>query len=86
MTHQHTHDCKKILKALSAHIDGELETEVCSEIESHLKDCPNCQIVVNTLKKTIHLCQANGREVSLSPTTRQRLFARLGLDDHDNNE
>ncbi len=85
MTHQHNHDCKKILKALSAYIDRELEEVLCSEIESHLKDCPNCQIVVNTLKKTIHLCQANGREVDLSPATRQRLFARLDLDDYDNN-
>ena len=80
MNHTHTTDCTKLLNNLNEYIDGELEGMLCAEIDAHLKHCTNCQIVVNTLKKTIHLYQEEGQEVKIPDEVRRRLLARLDLD------
>lgn len=82
MTHQHSLACKDILKNLSAYIDGELEGVLCAEIEAHIEGCADCQVVVNTLKKTIHLYQLDGQETHPPADVRQRLFAKLDLDEY----
>jgi anti-sigma factor RsiW len=48
-------DCRDILEGLSDYIDHELADKTCREIESHLKDCYNCRVVVNTLRQTVTL-------------------------------
>lgn len=48
-------DCKEILEGLSEYIDEELAEKTCREIEEHLKDCYNCRVVVNTLRRTVVL-------------------------------
>ena len=53
--HVHTPHCKQLLGNLSEYIDGDLQAELCAEIEAHLKDCDNCRVVINTLKKTVEL-------------------------------
>lgn len=75
-------ECHDILKNLNAYIDGELDAAMCDQVEAHIEACPDCQIVVNTLKKTIYLYQVDGRDTSLPPEARRRLFACLDLDDY----
>lgn len=82
MTHQHDLDCSETIQNLNNYIDGELDASLCGDIEAHLRVCPKCRVVVNTLKKTIQLFQADGEETSLSPEARQRLYACLDLDDY----
>jgi predicted anti-sigma-YlaC factor YlaD len=84
MTHQHDVDCNDTIQNLNNYIDGELDSSLCSDIEAHLKVCPKCRVVVNTLKKTIQLFQADGEETVLSPEARQRLFSCLDLDENAN--
>ncbi|MHB8159909.1 MAG: anti-sigma factor family protein [Thermoleophilia bacterium] len=48
-------DCREILEGLSEYIDEELADKTCREIESHLKHCYNCRVVVNTLRRTVTL-------------------------------
>ena len=50
-------NCVKILQRLSAYMDDELSDDVCEEIRSHLGDCPNCEIFLNSLRNTVRLCQ-----------------------------
>lgn len=50
-------DCREILEGLSEYIDDVLAEKTCLEIESHLKDCHNCRVVVNTLRRTVTLYQ-----------------------------
>lgn len=88
--HEHSHDyghdhalpCKDILTNLNAYIDGELNSTLCADIETHIESCPNCRIVVNTLKKTIQLYQMDGEETTLPEDVRHRLMSRLDLDDY----
>lgn len=74
-------DCRHLLGSLSAYVDGDLEEEVCAEIERHLAECDNCRIVVDTLSKTIYLVHETAAQVTAPEDVRQRLFHRLNLDE-----
>jgi predicted anti-sigma-YlaC factor YlaD len=82
MTHQHGIDCSEMIQNLNGYVDGELDSSLCSDIEAHLRVCPKCRVVVNTLKKTIQLYQEDGKETSLSPEAKQRLLSCLDLEDY----
>jgi predicted anti-sigma-YlaC factor YlaD len=79
--HIHTPQCKLILGSLSDFIDGELQEELCAEIEEHLKGCDNCRIVVNTLRKTVELYERTSEQVELPEEVKERLFLKLDLKD-----
>jgi anti-sigma factor RsiW len=67
-----------MLGNLSNYIDGELEAELCAEIEEHVAECVNCRIVVDTLKRTVTLYHDHGHE-PLPDDVRRRLLATLDL-------
>jgi len=75
-------DCKQMLAELSDYVDGEMSAALCAALEEHLRQCENCRIVVDTLRKTIELYQeTQPGEEALPSAVRQRLFVRLNLDD-----
>lgn len=78
---EHGH-CKDFLSKFSDFIDGELPAELCEQIKTHLAECTNCTIVMDTLRRTIELYQESGKEDVLPEDVRSRLFARLHLDDY----
>ena len=58
--HDHPHGehhggCRRYIGTLSDYVDGELDDELCGEIEGHMETCENCRVVVNTLNKTVTL-------------------------------
>lgn len=73
-------DCRHLLAALGDYIDGTLEEQICRELERHMAECPNCRVVVDTMRKMIYLYQMEASEEGVPAETRQRLFARLNLD------
>jgi anti-sigma factor (TIGR02949 family) len=77
--HNESSNCKSMLGNLSNYIDGDLQAELCEEIEQHLNGCENCRIVVNTLKKTVELYKHTSEPVDLPIEVRQRLYAKLKL-------
>ena len=75
-------NCQSMLSMLSDFIDGELKDEFCVELENHLSECPDCSIVVDTLKKTISLYKENASEPLHVPNdVRERLFKCLNLEE-----
>jgi anti-sigma factor RsiW len=83
---EHAH-CHELLGSLSDYIDGTLRAELCQELERHLEGCDRCQVVVNTLRKTIEIYHANGEMAAELPQDiRARLFQRLDLADFLNRE
>lgn len=74
--------CKQLLGNFSDYIDGELPADVCAELEQHIKECDNCRVVLNTLRKTIELYQQTQATTGLPDSVRERLFYKLHLDDH----
>jgi anti-sigma factor (TIGR02949 family) len=77
----HQENCRELLSSLSDYVDGTLGEELCTELERHLSGCENCQIVIDTLKKTIYLYKVTGTSPELPDDIRQRLYHRLDLDE-----
>jgi anti-sigma factor (TIGR02949 family) len=82
---QHHHPqgrmCRDLLDQLSEFVDGTLDQKLCDEIEEHLKTCENCTVVVDSLKKTIHLYQVTARSEQMPATVRERLYKNLNLEE-----
>ena len=77
----HTHkNCQELLGTLSTYIDGDLDPELCLELEKHLAGCDNCRVVLNTTRRTIDLVQTPPENPHLPEDVRERLFKRLNLD------
>ena len=71
---------------ISDYIDGTLENDLCAELERHLWECQNCQIVVDTTRMTVELYQSCSLDqVSLPEDVRVRLFHRLDLKNYLDN-
>ncbi len=79
--HDHDPECKKLLASLSDYVDGDLGEALCTEIEKHLSECENCQVVVNTLRKTVDLYRSDTQQTPVPASVMQRLYVRLNLDD-----
>jgi anti-sigma factor RsiW len=71
--------CRDHLGALSDYLDGDLQPELCAEIERHLAECGNCRVVVDTLRKTVLLYRAYGHE-EIPDAAKERLVAVLELE------
>lgn len=83
--HTHTPKCSQLLGSLSDYIDGDLQAEICAEIEAHVKECDNCRIVVNTLQKTVELyTQVSNDPIELPEDVRERLLLKLNLKELSN--
>ena len=74
--------CRYWLQFFSDYLDGELEAEVCRELEAHLKRCPHCRVVVDTLRQTLYLYHTTARQETspLPAEVQQRLYARISLE------
>jgi RNA polymerase sigma-70 factor (ECF subfamily) len=84
MTYPHAHDnirrCQELLGQLNDYVDGELATELCHDLEQHLAGCPDCQVVFDTLAKTIKLYHLlDDTPVELPADVEARLMRRLQL-------
>jgi len=81
--HEHNHEsgkCRHYLDYLSDYADGELSAELCRELESHMEECENCRVVVNTLSKTITLYHQLP-EPKMPNAVKERLYKVLNLAD-----
>jgi predicted anti-sigma-YlaC factor YlaD len=54
-------DCQEVLDQLADYLDDDARIELCRQIEAHLAKCRNCQVEVDTVKKTIVLFQTGSR-------------------------
>jgi len=80
---EHIHsNCEELLGSLSAYIDGDLNPELCQELEKHLAGCNDCRVVLNTTKRTIDLVHVPLEKPDLPDDVRERLFKRLNLDNY----
>jgi anti-sigma factor RsiW len=71
--------CRELLGHLSDYIDGELEAAICAQLEAHLAECPDCRVMVDTLRKTIILYRSQPH-AELPLDVRDRLYHVLKLE------
>jgi anti-sigma factor RsiW len=83
MKKRHQHDearCRELLGQLNDYVDGELAAELCRDLEQHMADCSDCQVVFDTLTKTIALYhRLDDTTAELPPDVEARLLRRLNL-------
>jgi len=68
--------CGDMIKDISGYIDGEIDENLCQEIEAHLSGCNNCRIMVDTLKQTFVLCR-DGKKEHLPDSIQNKLNSAL---------
>jgi anti-sigma factor RsiW len=64
--------CTEFLKELTDYLDGAISPSVKGELEEHLHWCHDCEVVLNTTKKTIEIYRDN-KLYELPETLRVRL-------------
>ena len=47
--------CKEFLQELNDYLDETAEVEIRRRIESHITECPNCFVILDTTRKTIQV-------------------------------
>ena len=52
--------CQDVVLAFSRHLEGEIDGEVCAQLERHLAGCPACQRRCDSLRATLRLCRGAG--------------------------
>ncbi len=72
----HDHRCADFLERLSRYLDDELPEAERGTIERHLRDCPCCEEVLESLKFTVATCHEKGRP-TLPREVRLRAKARV---------
>ncbi len=65
--------CAEYLQELSDYIDGELDPQLCAEIERHVGECVNCKLMFDSLKMTVKLCRESGQCEELPKEFAERL-------------
>lgn len=68
--------CLDYIEDLHGFIDGDIEPELCAEIEKHIGHCHNCRIMVDSLKATVRLV-CDDKEAVLPKQLETKLNALL---------
>jgi anti-sigma factor (TIGR02949 family) len=45
--------CKEFLQELTDYLDSTVDAELRRKLESHINECPNCFVILDTTQKTI---------------------------------
>ena len=50
--------CPDVVGLLSRHLEGEIGSDACAEMERHVAACPRCQAACDSLRQTLRLCSS----------------------------
>jgi RNA polymerase sigma-70 factor (ECF subfamily) len=50
--------CPDIVQLFSKHLEGEISSTLCADMEQHLASCPTCTSRCDSLQRTLALCKA----------------------------
>jgi anti-sigma factor RsiW len=70
------HRCRQLRERLSRYIDGEMTPPERRAIGAHLRRCPCCQTMADSLRHTIDLCHRAG-SARLPADVKQRAQSRV---------
>ena len=61
--------CKDTIHLICWYLEGKLSPGVATEIEKHVKDCSNCQLVMNAATSTLDHYFGSNRGTEAGPAT-----------------
>ena len=68
--------CQAVVREISNYIDGDLDAAMRGEIEAHLADCRDCQVIIDQTKLTVEIF-CDSELVELPEDVRNRLHQAL---------
>lgn len=75
--HDH-HHCLGSIDLLNDYLDGELSAESCAELEDHLRQCPECESLLSSLRQTVNILHhLDDLPPPLPPTLEERLISQM---------
>lgn len=54
--------CPDVILMWSRKLEGDLNSEVCAEIEAHVSKCPSCGVACSALRRALGACRRSGQE------------------------
>lgn len=70
---------RRVIKKVSAFIDGELDKATQEELQKHVAACPRCRVYVDTVRKTIVLYQTKDAPKKVPAAAEKRLYAKIAI-------
>jgi RNA polymerase sigma-70 factor (ECF subfamily) len=70
--------CRPFMDRFCETLGEDPSSPLCRELEKHLKDCPDCSLQVNTIKRTVEIYRALPRR-KVPGEVQERLLVRLNL-------
>lgn len=52
--------CPDVLNLFSQRLEGEIDADLCHQMEQHVAGCARCSAACDSLKRTLALCQTSG--------------------------
>jgi RNA polymerase sigma-70 factor (ECF subfamily) len=52
-------ECPDVISLFSRHLEGEISSDVCADMERHLAACPRCRARCDSLQRTLVLCKSS---------------------------
>jgi len=72
----HAPGCPDVLSALSRQLEGELEPQLCAQMQTHVEGCPACRGRCESLKATLSAC-AHASPGRVPESVRQSVWTAL---------
>jgi RNA polymerase sigma-70 factor (ECF subfamily) len=70
--------CPDVLAVLSRHLEGDLSTQDCAAMESHIERCPSCRTACASLRQVLAMCRTSPVP-DVPAATRDRLREAIGV-------
>ncbi|MCK4558803.1 MAG: hypothetical protein KAV45_03395 [Calditrichia bacterium] len=70
---------QEVYKKICDFMGEDLNAPACKEVAEHLESCPNCKVYLDTVKKTVIICQEIEKEEKMPQEVKNRLFKVLNL-------
>jgi hypothetical protein len=68
-----------VYKQICDFMGEDLEAPVCKEVAEHLENCPDCKVVLDTVRKTVTICRENEKKEAVPQDVKNRLYKVLNL-------
>lgn len=68
--------CKQFLQELNDYLDPNCDTDLRRKLASHVSECPNCFVIVNTTEKTLQIYKGVQPQ-SIPEDVKTRLWSAL---------
>jgi anti-sigma factor RsiW len=68
--------CTDFLSQLTDYFDGQIDPDLLAEVQTHVRECHHCEVVLDTTRKTISIYREH--EIYEFPTElRERLHSAI---------